>query len=335
MGAAIARTVVSVMLALLFPPTTGAATPRSTDLDMCSTQKQKNCRRVSLAELDRMRGGMVLMSSIGPIEVTFGISQAVYVNNKLVALTQLVIAPMGNTPKPSLPQLQAASTARQSAPAAPQSSSTPTGTGVSAGSAPGAGTGVTSATPVVTASLSQGAPAQTVGLNGSLAAAPTNAGAPGQATSASTASPTLVAATQTTGLNGTLNAVPSGAGAPAQATSGSSARAAANSSTATPAASVSPTVLVNGSVVTPGNPVISIPGSDGLRRVIVQNGFGNVVVPSAAEIASGVGTIIQNTANNQAIRAVTEMNVSIALSKSMNAASISNAVRQGMITSRP
>src|SRR5262245_56663920 len=125
---AINRAAVSATLALLlFPLATGAATPRSPDFDMC--RAQKDCRRVSLAELDRMRGGMVLMSSIGPIEVTFGISQAVYVNIKLVALTQLVIAPMGSAAKPSLPQLQAASAALQSALVAPQSSSTSRGTG--------------------------------------------------------------------------------------------------------------------------------------------------------------------------------------------------------------
>ena len=298
MEAAIGRTVVSVMLALLFPLTTGAATPQSPDFDMCSAQKQKHCRRVSVAELDRMRGGMLLMTSIGPIEVTFGVTQAVYVNNKLVALTQLVIAPTVNTPKPSLPQIQAASAALQSALAAPQSPSTLTGTGAAAGSASGVAKGATSAAPVVTPSPTSGAPAQTAGLNG------------------------------------TLNAAPSNAGASGQATSGSSSRA-ATSSSAAPAAPSSPTVLVNGSVVSPGNPVINVPGSDGLRRVIVQNGAQNVVVPSAADIASGVGTIIQNTANNQAIRAVTELNVSIALTKAMTAASISNAVRQGMMTSRP
>jgi hypothetical protein len=93
--------------------------------------------------------------------------------------------------------------------------------------------------------------------------------------------------------------------------------------------------LVNGSAVTPGNPVINIPSAGSLRAVIVQNGSGNIVVPSATNIASNVATIIQNTADNQAIRAVTELNVQLAINKALSAASIGNAVRQGMITSRP
>src|SRR5262249_18440814 len=97
----------------------------------------------------------------------------------------------------------------------------------------------------------------------------------------------------------------------------------------------SPTVVVNASAVTPGNPIVSIPSADSIRMIVVQSGTGNIVVPSAADIASGVATIVQNTANNQAIRAVPEMNVSIALTKALSAASISNAVRQGMFNSRP
>jgi len=298
MGAAIGRTVVTVTLALLFPLAAGAATPWLPDLDMCRAQKQKDCRRLSVAELDRMRGGMLLMTSIGPIEVTFGITQAIYINNKLVAVTQLVMTPIANIPTPSLSQMQAANAALQSAPAGSQASSTSTGNGAPAGPAPSAARGATSATPAVTAA------------------------------------PTSVAPTQTAGLNGTLNAAPRGAGAPTQ-TSASNPRAVANTLSAAPAASVSPTVLVNGSVVTPGSPVINVPSADDLRLVIVQNGAGNIALPSAADIAAGVATIVQNTANNQVIRAVTEMNVSMALTKAMSAASISNAVRQGMVTSRP
>src|SRR5215471_4431402 len=124
MRAAIGRTVASATLALLFPLITEAATLQPTDLDMCRAQKQKDCRLVSLAELDRMRGGMLLMTSIGPIEVTFGVTRAVYVNNKLVAVTQLFMTPTANTPAPTLSQMQAASAALQSALAAPQSPST-------------------------------------------------------------------------------------------------------------------------------------------------------------------------------------------------------------------
>jgi len=286
MGAAISRTVVSAALALLFPLTTGAATPRPPDLDMCSTQRQKDCRRVSLAELDRMRGGMVLMTSIGPIEVTFGVTQAVYINNKLVAVTQLVMTPS---------QSRVANAALRSSPA---TSTTSTGTGMQTTSPPSAAQSTTSAPPAVPAA------------------------------------PPSLGPTQTSGLNGTLNAVPNSSGASGQTTSGSTPRAPANASNGAPAGTVAP-VLVNASPVTPGNPVVNVPSAGGVRMVVVQSGAGNIVIPSAADITSGVVTIVQNTANNQAIRAVTEMNVSIALSKAMSAASIGNAVRQGMVTSRP
>ena len=334
MGAVTCRNLVAVTLGLFVPFATGAAPLRASDLDMCHAQRQIDCRRVSLAELDRLRGGMVLMTSIGPIEVTFGVTQAVYINNKLVAVTQLVMTPAVNSSRPNLPEAQAASSALQSALGAPQSSFSPTGAGASGGSAPEAAKGATSSA-ITTASQSSGAPAQTAGLNGTLSAVPNHAGTSGQATSVPTASPTSMAATQTPGLNSTLNAVPNSASAPAQTTPASSSQAAANSSSTGAIGSASPTVSVNGSVVTPGNPIINVPGASGAQVVVVQNGPGNIVVPSAADIARGVATIVQNTANNQAIRAVTEMNVSIALSKSMSAASISNAVRQGMITSRP
>ena len=301
MGAVISRTVVSATLAMLFPLTTSAATPRPLDFDMCHAQKQKDCRRVTVAELDRMRGGMLLMTSIGPIEVTFGVTQAVYINNKLVAVTQLFMTPPANTLAPSLSQMQAANVL-QSASGAVHAPSTSTGTVAQAGAAS--------------------------------SAASSNPGTPGQSTSTPAASPTSMAPPQTAGLNATMNATPSNAGASGQG-SASSPRAVGSTSSTASAASVSPAVLVNGSAVIPGSPIINVPTADGLRMLVVQNGPGNVVVPSAATIAAGVGTIIQNTANNQAIRAVTEMNVSIALTKAMGTASIANAVRQGMMTSRP
>ena len=299
----IGRTVIPVTLALLFPLTTGAATPRSPDFEMCRAQKQqKDCRRLSLAELDRLRGGMLLMSSIGPIEITFGITQAVYINNKLVTLTQFVLPGQtaGAAAPPSPAQIQTPTAAlQQRASATPQSPpSASTGASTSTAPVPSAAQGSTpAATPVVTAS-----PASSV--------------APAQ-----------------TGLNTTLNSAQNSGGASARGQTVPSSQATANSSAT--ASSVSPTVLVNGTAVTPGNPVINIPSANSLRAVIVQNGTGNIVMPSAANIASNVATIIQNTADNQAIRAVTEMNVSMAINRAMNAASISNAVRQGMITSRP
>ena len=52
---------------------------------------QGACRLLSQAELDRLRGGFTAMGPNGPINMTFGISQVVYINNQLVATTQLVL----------------------------------------------------------------------------------------------------------------------------------------------------------------------------------------------------------------------------------------------------
>jgi hypothetical protein len=52
---------------------------------------QGACRLLSQAELDRLRGGFTAMGPNGPINITFGISQVVYINNQLVASTQLVL----------------------------------------------------------------------------------------------------------------------------------------------------------------------------------------------------------------------------------------------------
>lgn len=298
------RRAVVVILSLPFalPLGAGAATLGPPD-DIC--RAQKHCRPLSAAELDRLRGGMSFMTPIGSIEITFGITQAVYINNKLVALTQLVGPGAGQTfgtltPSPS--QLQALNAALQGAPVTPLSSSTATGASPSTAAGPNT------------------VPAQST--------APAAATAP--VVSALQGPPPL---TQTPGLNTTLNAAPNSAGAPVKTAAGS--QSTASSSNAAATGPVAPTVLVNGSAVTTGGPVINVPSAGSLRTLIVQNGAGNVIVPSAADIRAATGAVIQNTLNDQSIRAVTQMNVSMALSQAINAASIRDAVRQGMATSRP
>jgi len=287
----VSRRAIAAVLPVLFAVPVGAESLGSPGFDACRVQK--DCRRLSPAELDRLRGGFSFMSSIGPIEITFGLTQAVYINNQLVAVTQL----MGNVggsgqsvgtvaPRPS--QAQALNAAAQGAPVTPLSSSVAAGASASAAAASNA---VQSA-----ASAASGAPVVS-------------------------ASPTSTPPTQTTGLNTTLNAAGS--------------QAPVSSSKAASAAPVAPSVSATGSAPAPGSPVISVPSAGNLRVLIVQNGAGNVVVPNAADIAAGVGAMVQNTLNDQSIRAVTQMNVSMALSKAMSAASIRDAVRQGMATSRP
>jgi hypothetical protein len=95
-----------------------------------------------------------------------------------------------------------------------------------------------------------------------------------------------------------------------------------------------PTVLVNGITVSPGSPVINVPTAGGIRPLVVQIGPGNAVMPSATDIRDATtATLIQNTLNNQTIRSTTLMNVQLGLSRTMSAASIQDAVRQGMVTS--
>ncbi len=283
MEAVPSRRAVAVMLSLLFAAPVGAAGLQSPGFDTC--RAQKDCRRLGPAELDRLRGGMSFMSSIGPIEVTFGITQAVYINNKLVALTQLVGTGPGqavSTVTPSPAQTQALNAALQ-------------------------GTQVTS-------------PSSSAGAAGASSSAAAGPGTVQNSAPAATATTPIIS-------------VPQAPTTPAQTAVGS--QSTASSSNAAAAGSAAPTVLVNGSTVTPGTPLISVPSAGNLRLLIVQNGVGNVAVPSAADIRAGTGAVIQNTANGQAIRAVTEMNVSMGLSRAMSAASIRNAVRQGMVNSRP
>jgi hypothetical protein len=72
------------------------------------------CRRLGDAELGQMRGGFSFITALGSIELSFGITQVVYVNNELVAVTQLVLPNLAQaigTAKLSAPQIQALSAA--------------------------------------------------------------------------------------------------------------------------------------------------------------------------------------------------------------------------------
>ena len=72
----------------------GAAERFAYSFDTCVAQRE--CRVVSQRELDRLRGGFSFSTAGGSIEFTFGIAQAVFVNDQLVAVTQIV-SQLGDT----------------------------------------------------------------------------------------------------------------------------------------------------------------------------------------------------------------------------------------------
>ena len=52
-----------------------------------------DCRRLNATELDRMRGGFSFMSGSSELQVSIGISRAVFINDQLVAVTQDLVLP--------------------------------------------------------------------------------------------------------------------------------------------------------------------------------------------------------------------------------------------------
>jgi len=84
------------------------------------------CRLISQAELDRLRGGFSFMGIDGPINMSFGITQVVYVNNQLVATTQLVVSDIVqaiNSRTFSASQIKAANDSLRNAPISAAASS--------------------------------------------------------------------------------------------------------------------------------------------------------------------------------------------------------------------
>lgn len=332
----ISRRTVAAVLALLFAQPLGAAGLQSPGFDKCRVQKQ--CRLLSHAELDRLRGGFSLMSAVGPIDITFGISQAVYVNGQLVALTQLVLPGTGQaigTLTPSSAQMEALNAALKGASVIPVPSSAATGTSAPSAVGSNALQSIRSAAAVAPPAVNvPQSPATSEARPSATLKPPINAGPPVQAAAASLlgagSSPGAAAAptaSTTAGLNATLSVPTStGSSSPVAAIPAPSAVSSRNNASAGPT-----TVLVNGAPVIPGSPVINVPTAANIRTLTIQNGPGNVVVPSAADIRAATNaTIIQNTLNGQTIQSMTQLNISLGLSKTMNAASVQDRVRQGM-----
>jgi hypothetical protein len=231
-----------------------------------SCRLQGACRLLSKAELDTLRGGFTVMGPWGPINMSFGISQVVYVNNQLVAMTQLVL-------------------------------------------------------PDIVQAFNSGGftAAQIKAMNDSLNSGAIAAGAASARAAAST----------TAAIASNSQDQPTGTNQPAGgAASTPSAKSLAGSLSAT---SVIPTVRVNAVPVTPGS-VVSLSAGGAL---VVQNGPGNIsVIPTAQDLqATTNALVIQNTLNNQTISATTMLNVSLSLTRAINAANIQQTVRQALANS--
>jgi len=252
METALGRAVI-VALSLTFAVPLSAVAENSEPYSFKSCSAQKQCRKLSHAELGRLRGGLSVSGANSAMQLTFGITQVVYVNDEVVALTQLLLPAVNQAlgaGTPSAPQLQT------------RNSALPT---------------------------SQAAPASAVGAGAAPATVPTAMAA--NATKPASSPPTTSAATGPT----------------------------------------APAVFVNGVQATAANPVvINVPSADELRALIVQNGAGNSV-PNASDLrAATMATVIQNTQDNQTIRTVTTVNVSIAVSEARRAMAIGNAMRNSL-----
>ena len=247
-----------------------------------------DCRRVSVAELDHLRGGFTFTNGRTPLHVSFGIAQAVVVNDELVAVTQLRLPDVG-----TLLASFSAGTVDLSALANALKSMNVQATAGAASSATLADRG---------------------GRAGEAAAAASAAAASALGASGTTSSGAEAARTATARQESPPASAPQGQ-APSQGAPGSQ-------------------VLVNGKSLLPGTPVIQVPSADELRGLIVQNGPGNIVVPSAADLKNSLpGIVIQNTLNNQTIRALTMINVAVSVKDALSAARIQESVRQSIASS--
>ena len=244
------------------------------------------CRLLSQAELDRLRGGFTAMGPYGPINMTFGISQVVYINNQLVAATQLVLSDVVqafNNGGFSAAQIKALNDSLNSG-------------AIAAASARAAASGANAAV----ASNSQNQP--TTGKTST---------SPAQSVSSSVPSGSVANPLPTASV---ANPVPT-----------------ASVANPLPTTSVAPAVRVNGVPIAPGTVV----NAAAAGALVVQNGPGNIsVIPTAQNLQAATNAlVIQNTLNNQTISAMTTLNVSLALTRAMNAANIQQMVRQSMTNS--
>lgn len=256
---------------------------------------QRECRQVTQKELTRLRGGFTLMTRGGSVEFTFGISQAVFVNNQLVAVTQIV-SELGQT----IVRLAPSGVPVGVLTAALQSAS------IAVGSSTGAAVGATQS--------ASGAATQ-----GAQAAQPAIQAASGAASQGSQAAQPAIQAA-------------SGSGNQAAQTAQSAVQAASSAvsnatQVASSAASGATTVVVNGAPITPGQPALNLPTAAELRSLMVQNGLGN----NAPTISNGaVATVIQNSVDGAAIRTMTVLDVSAKIKDALTGVRLQDSIRQSL-----
>jgi hypothetical protein len=278
--------------------------------DSCIAKHE--CRLVSHTELARLRGGFTFTTGGAPVEFTFGIAQAVFVNDQLVAITQ-VVSELGQT----IARLAPGAVRVEVLTAALQSASMAVGSSTAA-AAEGARTAAGAAT--------QGAQAGQPGIQA----------ASGAATPGAQAAQPAVQAVSNAVSNATQAVKPAVQG-PASVASGavgtaargvqSATQAQVTSSATANAGSSAPTVVVNGTPVIPGKPVVNVPSAAELRSLIIQNGTAN----SAPSVGNGaVATIIQNTVDGAAIRAMTVMEVSGKVKEALGGLRLQNSIRQSL-----
>ncbi|MCW5622564.1 MAG: hypothetical protein KIS79_15755 [Burkholderiales bacterium] len=313
------------------------------------------CRRLNNLELNRLRGGFTFLTHGAPLHVSFGIAQAVVINDELVAVTQLTIPQLDNKViasfSPISVDLSALAAALKSA-----SSVLP---GNEGGSSPGEAAAAQAALAAAgaTAAVDPGSSASAAGASTTAAAQGSSSAGSAPGTSSTAASApnasgnTRAAAANTTQASatpsaGSASSQPASAPPAAQTTAangagqtGSTSKSTSASSSASskpasaPAAAVS-SVHVNGQPVKPGTPVVNVPTAEELRGLIIQNGLGNIVVPNAADLSAAVpATLIQNTLNDQIISALTVINVSVSVQGALSASRIQESVRQSIANS--
>jgi hypothetical protein len=285
---------------------------------------KRECRLVSGPELARLRGGFTFTTGRGPVEFTFGIAQAVFINDQLVAVTQ-VVSELGQT----VARLAPSGVPVEVLTAALQSASTTVGKSTAA-TAEGARTAAAAATQAAQSAQPAIQTASGATTQGAQASQPATQTASNAVTSATQAVKPAAQAPSSAAV-GAVGTAAQGVQSATQSVQSAaqgvqSATRAASNATANAGASV-PVVVVNGTPVTSSKPVLNLPTASELRSLIIQNGIGNraPVLPEGA-----AATFIQNTADGTAIRAMTVMEVSGKVKEALSGLQLQNSIRQSL-----
>jgi len=293
----------SVLIALSAAATLAAAHDR-VDYGTCAHEPQ--CRKLSEFDLDRIRGGFSIDTPAGRLDISIGITRAVSINGRLVALSQLVL--------PDAAQIAAQARAQAQAAVAAGLAGAKDASGAQDQFAAQASQAAAEANQVAS---SAGAPRA-----GPAPVAPGTGAWPQASPQPGNAAP---AAVTTVPVSASGGQIASSAGAPRAAPA-----PVAPGTGAWPPASPQPGNAAPATVTTVP---VSASGGQSLSAVIVQNGPGNFAnLPGGLNIAV-LPTVIQNSLNDQVIRSATLINItanslsalrSMALGDLLNRATISS-----------